>query len=106
MKETKIIIKSQGAPVINTATVLIKNKDLTLIGIDCKSKYCELDGYIGGGKDCLVYIGANENSIKLKKGKKITDSTLIILPEFSGWEVIASNNGRYSITIVLKRNKK
>ena len=82
-KEIKLIIERQGAPIINDGfifckTKISKNKNIALVYVDLKSKWCEIEAEIGGDDEApALSIGASERSTSLHKGSHIDDDSNI-----------------------------
>ena len=103
-KQIKIDITNQGAPVINSGIIYKKSKDIVLIEIDLKSKYCNEVAYVGD-KYPGISISAIKESLYLKEDVDKDEPTIIKFPEFEGYYIYASTSGRYTINLcLLKRN--
>lgn len=101
----KVKIAHQGAPIVNYGEIAEVGKNIIGLYVDLKSKYCEVDAMTTGSDGiCGVYIGTNEESIKLKEDVDRNEPTKIEFPEFKGWNVFAAHLGRYTLSVCLIRN--
>jgi hypothetical protein len=102
---TPVKIVTQGAVrVTTTAFVIRKSKNLVAIDVDLKSKYCVSGGVgIGIGENWNgIYIEATKNTLRTKKGKKISEDTVIVFPKYLKWDVFATAiTGKYSLSVCL-----
>lgn len=105
IKETKEIefkIENQGAPIINYAYIFEQTNNIVLIGVDLKSKYCEIDCTTGGDNEPIgVYISAGKETIRLNKDVDKEEPTKIIFPEFIGYDIFALSLSRYTLKVCL-----
>lgn len=72
---------------------------LNTISKNLDISYTEWPGNIPG-----IVLHANEDSTKLNTNAS-NDYTTIVFPVLSGWKVIANNNTKYTITLVLIKSK-
>lgn len=96
-EETRIVIKSQGAPILNDAIVLKRGDEIVAVSIDCKSKYCEVAFSITGNDSVSLCIVANERSLNLNEDVPRNTPTIIDLVDFAGWNILCTGAGRYEI---------
>ncbi len=96
----KIKVRSQGKPLVSTATIRKIYKDVAIVDVHMKSKYCDAVAFISGDNEAPgMTIQSNEFSLYLSKRKQ--DWTIIQFPDFINWSIISAFSGKYTITISL-----
>ncbi len=100
--KTELKITLQGQPIINSATVVFENKDVVLIEIDMKTKWCQILSYGAG-----VYNGSQYPTICIETTPRSVHcgSSAIALTEIyfigcSGFDVWCADMARYSGMLV------
>ena len=107
IQTTPIKIVRQGAPLVNSAHVLIGHRDIKAIEVDLKSKRCTIEGdsnSFSQGKWGApgILIGTDEYSLHL--GKKEGD-TEIEFSGFVGWNIFAMGISKYTLRVCLIKLK-
>jgi hypothetical protein len=92
----------QGAIVVNTAHFVLKTDDVACIDIDCATKYAKVACY-GSGPE--VMLCATDHSLHLAADVPRETWTLVRFPDFCGWCVYATTVGRYTVSVVLLRDR-
>lgn len=97
MKQSNFSIHHQGEPIVEGVSIFRRRKDVVLIFIDMKTKYCTvLTTYGGDDEDppgLYLEVAGSENL------------TLLILTDFAGWDVFSvSDAGKYTIRLTLIKN--
>jgi hypothetical protein len=102
----KVKIVTQGGPVVNDGWIVASGPDIAAVDIDLSSKYCVVEATSGShdGLAPMVYIGADKNSLHLKKGRE-AKTTEIALPQYKGWQIWMSELSRYTLSICLIKPK-
>lgn len=108
-RHTPFIVTNQGAVEVDKfhSQVWVRKDagDLILLSLDCDSKYPEILTYGEEEEGVAITLYASENTIKLKEGVSPDEPTILLFPEFRGFQVImAQVTGRYTISILLGKN--
>lgn len=90
-------IEHQGSVVVNSSTIVLLKDNIVCIDLDLKTKYCEVDAITDDG----VYISATERTLEADNSIDISTPTKVSFKNYKDWKFYASNNGRYTISIVL-----
>jgi len=110
MKEIKIKIGRQGAPIVNKGWIVAKSKNIVVAEIDMKSKYCKIGGYYtdyGDGREYdSLFIEATDDALYLSKKCEEFDETKISFPKYEGWEIYCANIARYTLRVCLVRRER
>lgn len=94
----------QGAPIINSGNIIRKSKNIVLLEIDLKSKYCEVDCLFKDDEGNFgIHIGTTKHSIHLNTGVKKDEPTVIEFSNSNGWGIYLANISRYTLRICLIR---
>lgn len=97
----------RGAALVNSVSQRKKFPTVVCLDIDMKSKYCEvIANFSGAGEPCGVFIAPTENSLKLSSAYHKNMPTRVAFPGYEDWHVYATSSGRYTISVVLMKNKK
>ena len=105
-----INIYHQGAVKINRAVIEKQSEEIVCISIELYSKYCEIGPITG--TDMLNKLGpgaslfATERSTQLLTTVPKDDPTCITFPDYRGWEMYATSEGRYCVRFVLIKSNK
>ena len=99
----KLEIAIQGAPGVNHA--IAHEGDLAMVHVDLQSKYCEVCSWGADDDVPVVMVCANGESLKLDPGQPADALTQISFPEYRGWQVASATAGRYTVTVVFKRDR-
>jgi hypothetical protein len=113
---TKITILVQGKPVVNDAYIYRPGESVVAIGVDMRSKYCEVAAMGGDPDGPVVDIEATERSLYLAdeildledlstEHSEQNDLTEIRFDEFQGWSVWSANIFRYTLAVCLIKNE-
>ncbi len=106
MKNIKIKVIQQGAPIVNTGWVVESGKNIVALYVDLKSKYCEVSSsFSGSNGDCGVSLKATERSLHLNEEVEKEDFTSIVFSDYKGWDVFAYYLGRYTLNVCLVKPK-
>lgn len=112
--ETPIKVLKQGAPIVNSASILYDAGFIKVISIDLKSKYCYYSGaFYGEGEGCGVWMAARvgqdetffSNSRRLAEGIDPEEPTMVALVDFPEWKVLSARSDKYTIDVVIIDNK-
>jgi hypothetical protein len=99
MKQSNFHIHHQGEPVVEGVSIFRRRKDVVLLYIDMKTKYCTVPATSGGDDE-------DPPGLYLEVAGSLEDPTLVILTDFAGWDVFSvSDAGRYTIRLTLIKNK-
>lgn len=101
LKQTPIEIEIEGEVIVNHAHILYKTKCVALILLDTKTKWCKVDGHLSGENDTVPSISISKTKKSTSFDPKHKRSTIIAFKGFEGWEIFATNNGRYTTKICL-----
>ena len=99
-KSVKINIEMQGAPIAKEEAVIIKeSKDIVLVIVDLRSKWCEVLCEMGGTDEApALSICATERSTALDKKAHVNDDTKISFPTFKGWNMFCYDSIKITFT--------
>lgn len=89
-------IASQSKPIINMAWIDIKRKGIALVGLDLKSKYCEVGAFVHGNDLPCLSIETTPASLYLLEGESLEDWTLVEFPAFKGWQIRVAEISKYT----------
>lgn len=105
MKETNValVIETQGAPQVNYAWISHGSVKCgcVCVEIDLKSKYITIGAVASGsGKTGpKLILLPNKDSLYLHKINQ--RATVVVLPEFVGWDIYCCESSRYTIRLCL-----
>ncbi len=101
MKTIKVVIERQGAPIVKEEAYIVnKTKDVALVLVDLKSKWCEVLCEMEGTDEApALSICATERSTALDKKYHVDDDTKISFPAFKGWNMFCYDLTKYSLKI-------
>src|SRR5208283_1806494 len=107
MKTIKINIERQGAPVVKEEAYIVhKTKDVALVLVDFRSKWCEVMCQMGGtNEEPALSICATKRSTALDKKFHVDDDTKISFPDFKGWDMFCYDLTKYSLKITFIKFK-
>jgi hypothetical protein len=89
-KEIKSEVVNQGAAQVGGTKIVLKSKNIVALQVMMKSKYCDYLGTITSDNgDVGVIVGANEYTFNSKGGVDLSNNTVVMFPEFCGWELFA-----------------
>lgn len=99
----EIRVVTQGAVVVNDASIYRASKDIVCLYVDLASKRAELLMADAGGEDPpRIWLEASEDTLFLDPSHPRDAVTIVEFPEYPGWRVFATSGpGRYSLGVVL-----
>jgi len=102
LRDFKIEVKEQGAPIVGQGYIFKKYDDLVAVGINMESKYCTIDS-IGGSSEGIpqIIIGTNRSSVGLDSSKNRGDLTVIDFPDFKHWVLWSAHISKYVLSVCL-----
>lgn len=89
-----IRIKTQGAPVINTARTLVDTPDVIMVELDMRTKYCEV-GSSSGNEVGIYCTDAARHWHGQDKGLPTT-----VELETEGFMFLGQGGGRYTLNLI------
>lgn len=98
-------VTTQGAPVPNQAYEYFRGRWVRLVEIDMQSKYCEVMATGGGPNGPSVFLIAGTDSLHLDETKPRDAYTAIEFPEYKGWDIWTAEISRYSLRLVLTKDR-
>lgn len=92
-----IHIKTQGAPVINTAMTLVNTPDVIVVELDMRTKYCEVGS--SSGNEVNIYC---TDAARHWHGQCKDLPTTVEL-ETEGFMFLGQGGGRYTLNLIFIR---
>jgi hypothetical protein len=92
-----IEIVHQGAPIIQSATLLYKNEDVMIVCIEMQSSCCAVDVSSGNA----VWLRASRSSRRLHGDDMNAATEVRVDPEYN--QFLAWGSGRYNINLVFAK---
>ncbi len=105
MTDSPFVISLQGAAQANHGVVY--DGELIAIYIDLKSKYCKVDTWGSDDDVPMVMILVSEHTPEhhILMGTQADDFTQIDFPDYRGWKVMMADCSKYTLRVVLSRDR-
>ena len=100
-KVTAVTVVSAGRVVVNkTAAIFKKSKNIVLLYVDMATKYAEASCYVSSDYPGVM-LTATTHTLHVDKTKPDDADTYIEFRMYPGWDVFATNIGRYTMAVCL-----